>query len=156
MPKALSQPINIVPAESIEGCILSIRGQKVMLDRDLAEVYRVPTKRVNEQVRRNPGRFPSDFGFRLTKDEWEEIRLRSHYATLKTGRGEYSKYMPMVFTEHGAPMLASVLDSKKAIEFSVQVVRAFMRMRAVLAEHQELARRVVPEKKKGKIGFPCQ
>jgi SpoVK/Ycf46/Vps4 family AAA+-type ATPase len=114
-----------------------VRGTKVIIDEDLAVFYGVTTKRLNEQVKRNPGRFPPDFVFQLT--EGESRVLRSQIATIKTGRGRHRKYNPYAFTEHGALMAASVLSSRKAIEMSVFVVRAFVRLRAVLATHRELA-----------------
>lgn len=113
-----------------------IRGQKVMLDADLAELYEVPTKRLNEQVRRNLERFPSDFMFQLTAEEYEA--LRSQIATSNGGRGG-RRYLPYVFTEHGALMAATVLNSPRAIEMSVFVVRAFVQLREMLASHRELA-----------------
>jgi hypothetical protein len=130
-----------IPASApIESRILLVRGQRVMLDVDLARLYGVPTKRLNEQVRRNAERFPADFSFRLTADEWE--LLRSHFATLEAGRGRHRKYLPLAFTEHGALMAANVLSSRRAIEASLFVVRAFVRLREVLATHKELARKL--------------
>ncbi|MFA6029854.1 MAG: ORF6N domain-containing protein [Elusimicrobiota bacterium] len=118
--------------------IYLIRGQKVMLDHDLAALYGVPTKRLNEQVRRNRERFPEDFMFQLTI---EEARIwtvsRSQNATLK--RGKNIKHFPYAFTEHGAVMLASVLSSPIAVRASIQVVRAFVRLRDTLSLHKELA-----------------
>lgn len=111
-----------------------------MLDVDLARLYGVPTKRLNEQIRRNTERFPVDFAFRLTADEWES--LRSQFATFKAGRGQHRKYLPLAFTEHGALMAANVLSSRRAIEASLFVVRAFVRLREVLAAHKELARKL--------------
>jgi phage regulator Rha-like protein len=130
--------MSLVPVERIERAILSIRGEKVMLDSDLAELYGVETKRLNEQVRRNLSRFPPDFMFQLTSQEWES--LRSQFATLK--RGEHRKYFPYAFTEHGALMLANVLNSERAAQTSVQVVRAFVRLRQMLASNAELARKL--------------
>lgn len=114
-----------------------IRGQRVMLDSDLAQLYGVPTKRVNEQVRRNRRRFPADFAFHLSQEEFEI--LRSQNATSSWGG---RRHPPFAFTEHGAVMLANVLNSKTAVEASVQVVRAFIRIRALLGSHAELAREV--------------
>ena len=128
----------VVPAERIERAIFSIRGEKMMLDSDLAELYGVETKRLNEQVRRNPNRFPPDFMFQLTAGEWES--LRSQFATLK--RVEHRKYLPYAFTEHGALMLANVLNSERAAQTSVMVVRAFVRLRQMLASNAELARKL--------------
>jgi phage regulator Rha-like protein len=126
----------IVPAERIEAKILLIRGQKVMLDADLAALYGVSTKRLNEQVRRNKDRFPDDFLFQLSAQETEN--LRSQFATSSAEHGG-RRYRPYAFTEHGAVMLASVLNSKIAVEASIQVVRAFVRLRQMLATHKELA-----------------
>jgi len=134
----------VVPAERIERAIFSIRGEKMMLDSDLAELYGVETKRLNEQVRRNPNRFPPDFMFQLTAGEWES--LRSQFATLK--RGEHRKYLPYAFTEHGALMLANVLNSERAAQTSVMVVRAFVRLRQMLASNAELARKLDAMEKK--------
>jgi hypothetical protein len=110
-----------------------------MLDADLASLYGVSTKRLNEQVRRNLSRFPEDFAFRLTRDEVD--RLRSQIATSKPGRGG-RRYLPMAFTEHGAIMLASVLNSPVAVHASIQVVRAFVQLRAMLSAHSDLAHRL--------------
>ncbi len=134
------------PVERIENRILLIRGHKVLLDADLAALYGVTTKRFNEQVRRNAMRFPEDFMFRLSAEEWDS--LRSQFATLKTGRGEHRKYLPLAFTEHGAIMAATILNSPHATEFSVYVVRAFVRLRQFLANHKDLARRLDAHEKK--------
>jgi hypothetical protein len=125
--------------ESIRGRILLVRGHKVMLDSDLAEVYGVAVKRLNEQVKRNRRRFPADFMFQLTAREASV--LRSQFATSKTGRGG-RRSRPYAFTEHGAVMLASVLNSVTAIGASILVVRAFVRLRVVLAAHKDLARKL--------------
>ena len=130
----------LLPLESITHHILMLRGQKVLLDSDLAALYDVPTKRFNEQVKRNLERFPADFMFQLTEEEWES--LRSQIATLKPGRGQHRKYMPYAFTEHGAIMAATILNSPRATEVSVYVVRAFVRLREVLASNAELAKRL--------------
>jgi len=122
----------------IVGRISVVRGQRVLLDSDLAALYGVTTKRLNEQVRRNPDRFPTDFAFQLTEPEVDS--LRSHFATLDKGRGKHRKYRPSAFTEHGAIMAASILSSPRAVEMTVYVVRAFVRLRRVLASHVELAR----------------
>jgi phage regulator Rha-like protein len=130
---------NLTVIEEIEEKIYLIRGQKVMLDSDLAEVYSVSTKRLNEQVKRNIDRFLEDFMFQLTEEEFES--LRSQIATSNKRRGG-RRYQPYVFTEHGAVMLASVLNSSTAIEASIKVVRAFVKMRSILALHQDLAERL--------------
>ena len=114
----------LVGVDNIEPLIKVIRGQQVMLDRDLATLYGVETKRLNEQVKRNIKRFPEDFMFQLTKDEC----LRSQIATLNEGRGQHLKYMPYVFTENGVAMLSSVLRSDTAIEVNIRIMRAFTSM----------------------------
>jgi hypothetical protein len=126
-------------AERIAGAIHVVRGQRVMLDADLAALYGVSTGRLNEQVKRNAGRFPADFGFRLTPEE--AGRLKSQIAISNGGRGG-RRTTPNVFTEHGAVMLASVLNTPVAVATSVQVVRAFVRLRHVLRSHTELARKI--------------
>jgi hypothetical protein len=130
---------SIVPAVSLDRLIYEIRGQKVMLDADLAEIYAVTTKRLNEQVKRNLGRFPAEFAFRLTAEE--HANLKSQFATSSLGHGGKRK-LPWVFTEHGAIMAANVLNSPRAIQMSVFVVRAFLKMRAVLSDNRELARKL--------------
>ena len=110
--------------ERMEQSILVIRGYKVMLDSDLALLYHVPTKRLGEQVRRNIERFPADFMFQLTAEEFEA--LRSHFATLKPVRGGHRKYLPYVFTEQGVAMLSSVLHSDRAIAVNIEIMRAFV------------------------------
>ncbi|HYL19587.1 MAG TPA: ORF6N domain-containing protein [Burkholderiales bacterium] len=128
----------VIPVERIETKILLIRGQKVIVDQDLAALYGVETRRLNEQVRRNLERFPEDFVFQLT-DEY--AALMSQFATSKPGRGGRRK-LPLVFTEHGAIMAAAVLNSARAIEVSVYVVRAFVKLRELLATHKELTKRL--------------
>ena len=131
----------VIPVERIERAILSIRGEKVMLDNDLAELYGVETKVLNQAVKRNIERFPADFMFQLTQEEYDDlVRLRSQFVTLK--RGAHRKYLPYAFTEHGALMLANVLNSERAAQTSVQVVRAFVRLRQMLASNAELARKL--------------
>ncbi|HOP08411.1 MAG TPA: ORF6N domain-containing protein [candidate division Zixibacteria bacterium] len=127
----------LIPAERIERSILVIRGQKVMLDMDLAELYGVTTKRLNEQVKRNIDRFPGDFMFQLTDAEFES--LRSQIATTNLTK---RRTPPYAFTEHGAVMLASVLNSDIAVNASIQVVRAFVRLRRLLESHEALARKL--------------
>lgn len=124
----------LVPDEAVISKILLIRGRKVMLDRDLAELYGVATFRLNEQVKRNKKRFPADFMFRLTEEEKQRlIDEQEQYASLK-----FSPALPNVFTEHGAVMLASVLNSTRAIEVNIQVVRIFTKMREVLSAHKDI------------------
>lgn len=142
---------SLIPIERIERTILIIRGQRVMLDADLAELYGVTTKRLNEQVKRNSDRFPEDFMFQLNQKEADF--LRSQFATLKKGRGQHKKYLPYVFTEHGALMAANILNSPIAIQASVQVVRAFIRLRQILASHVTLARKLNELEKKYDVQF---
>lgn len=121
---------------NVESAIFLIRGQRVMLDSDLAAIYGTTTKRLNEQLRRNRRRFPKDFAFRLNTTEFN--RLRSQFATSNKGRGG-RRALPWVFTEHGAIMLASVLNSSVAVQASVRVVRAFIRLREMVAANAQLA-----------------
>jgi len=165
----------VLPSEVIQKKIYLMRGQKFIIDSDLAELYGVATKRLNEQVKRNRLRFPNDFMIQLTHEEtktWQ--RSRSQFATLK--RGHNIKYQPFAFTEHGVIMAATVLNSPTAIEMSVFVVRAFIKLREMLTEHTQLAKKLdelekkydkqfqtvfdairalmqEPEKPKPKIGF---
>ena len=131
---------DLIPTERIEQAIFLIRGQKVILDDDLSRLYGVTTKRLNEQIKRNRKRFPGDFMFQLNLQEVGG--LRSHFATLKSGSGRHRKYLPYAFTEHGAIMVAMVLNSPRAVEMSVHVVRAFVRLREMLATHKELAQKL--------------
>ena len=123
------------PVRRIEDLIFLVRGQRIMLDSDLAKAYGVPTKRLKEQFRRNVVRFPKDFAFQLTHQEF--ANLRSQFATSSSHGGH--RYLPIAFTEHGALMLASVLNSPVAIDASVRVVRAFVLMREQMSAHKELA-----------------
>jgi hypothetical protein len=135
----MSKKKSIVPVEKIEQRILLIRGEKVIMDADLAEFYGVPTKRLNEQVKRNKDRFPEDFMFQLSAEEKSEVVANcDHLSRLK-----YSTALPYAFTEHGAIMAASVLNSQKAVEVSVYIVRAFVQLRRMIAENKELSRRIV-------------
>ena len=128
----------VVASENIVSLIREIRGQQVMLDRDLAVLYGVATKRLNEQVKRNIKRFPEDFMFQLTKEEC----LRSQIATLNEGRGQHLKYMPYVFTENGIAMLSSVLRSETAIEVNIRIMRAFTSMRRFLLNNARVFQRL--------------
>ena len=128
-----------IAIDTLSDRIHLVRGQRVMLDSDLAELYGVTTKRFNEQIKRNSDRFPADCMFQLTEEEDES--LRSQFATSKPGRGG-RRYLPYVFTEHGAIMAASVLNSPRAVEMSVFVVRAFVQLRALLADSKELTMRL--------------
>ena len=136
----MSANATVVAVDAIASRILTLRGQRVIVDTDLATLYGVPTKRLNEQVRRNAERFPADFMFALSQEEWDALRSQS--ATLKTGRGQHRKYLPYAFTEHGAIMAATVLNSPRAVEVSIHVVRAFVQLRELLAGHKELAKRL--------------
>ncbi len=129
------QALAILSEDSVVNKIYTIRDQKVMLDSDLAALYGVETKRLNEQIRRNLDRFPEDFMFQLTGTEWDS--LRSQFATSKNKRGGRT-YLPNVFTEHGVLMLSSILSSQQAIQVNIQVVRIFTRLRKLLGEHNEL------------------
>jgi hypothetical protein len=135
----------IILVERIQSRILLVRGHKMMLDSDLAELYGVTTKRLNEQVKRNQERFPSDFMFQLTSEETKN--LRSQIATPKRGSGG-RRYRPYGFTEHGAIMAASVLNTHRAIEVSVYVVRAFVKLRELLRTHKELSRKLAELEKR--------
>lgn len=139
MPANKTLPDLSVAAGAIGARIVLLRGQKVLLDSDLAQLYGVETRRLNEQVRRNGDRFPADFMFRL--DDTEYAALISQIATSNTGRGGRRK-LPLAFTEHGALMAATVLNSPRAVEMSLYVVRAFVQLREVLATHKELALRL--------------
>lgn len=121
----------------IQKKIFEIRDQRVMLDFDLAVLYETDTKRLKEAVRRNIKRFPEDFMFELTREEYET--LRSQFATLDGGgRGKYSKYNPFAFTEHGVAMLSGVLHSDKAIEMNITIIRAFIALKEVVLDHNEV------------------
>jgi L-lactate utilization protein LutC len=142
---------SLIPVERIEQAILLIRGQKVMLDMDLAALYEVPTKALNQAIRRNADRFPVDFMFRLTADEVQA--MRSQFVTASREAGDMRsqsataskrnvRYLPYAFTEQGVAMLSSVLSSKRAVQVNVEIMRAFVRMRQILAAHADLARKL--------------
>jgi len=131
---------SLIPVERIEKAILLLRGQKVMLDRDLAELYGVPTKRLNEQVRRNRTRFPEDFMFQLSREEFED--WRSQVATSNPAAKMGLRRRPYAFTEQGVAMLSSVLNSDRAIEVNIAIMRAFVKLREILATHKDLARKL--------------
>jgi hypothetical protein len=135
--------------QSIQNRIYEIRGERVMLDRDLATLYEVESKVLNQAVKRNSKRFPSDFMFRLTKEEFEGLRspietlekspsLRSPIVTLKTGRGQHAKYLPYAFTEQGVAMLSGILNSDKAINMNIAIMRAFVEIRRLTLKHMDL------------------
>jgi phage regulator Rha-like protein len=138
----------LIAEERIEKAILLIRGHKVLLDRDLADLYEVETKNLNKAVKRNLTRFPNDFMFQLTAEEQAALRFQS--GTLKTGRGQHRKYRPYAFTEQGVAMLSSVLNSTRAIEVNIAIMRAFVRLREILSTHKDLAAKL--EKMEKKLG----
>jgi ORF6N domain len=132
--------VQVVPVESIERKIFLIRGCKVMLDRDLAELYAVRTNVLNQAVRRNIARFPSDFMFQLNAEELEN--WRSQFVISNPGVKMGLRRPPYAFTEHGIAMLSSVLKSERAVELNIMIIRAFVRLREYLATHQDLARKL--------------
>jgi len=129
---------DLIPTERIEQAIFRIRGHRIMLDYDLAELYEVPTKTLNQAVKRNLKRFPDDFMFRLT---FQEVRgSRSQFVTLK--QGQNIKYRPYAFTEHGILMLSSVLNSERAVQVNIEIMRAFVKLREMIASNKDLAKRL--------------
>lgn len=130
----MSEAVQLLPLETITHHIMVLRGQKILLDSDLAALYGVDTRRLNEQVKRNRDRFPKDFIFELTREEF--ANLKSQFATSSWGG---RRKLPLAFTEHGAIMTATVLSSTRAVEMSVYVVRAFVQLREVLTAHKDLA-----------------
>ena len=135
---------SLIPVERIEKAILLIRGQKVMLDADLAELYGVETKILVRAVKRNINRFPTDFMFQLNKEEFDNLRF--HFGTSSYWGGR--RYPPYAFTEQGVAMLSSVLRSQRAIQVNIEIMRAFIRLRQMLASHAELARKLDALEKK--------
>ena len=140
----MTTKLKTLATNNLEPRIVTIRGLKVILDADLAKIYGVPTKRLNEQIKRNPARFPEDFIFQLTDEENNNLRSQIATSSLHGGR----RYLPYVFTEHGSIMAATVLNSPKAIEMSVFVVRAFIKMRETLANNKALALKLTEFEKK--------
>jgi phage regulator Rha-like protein len=139
-PRQLTEPeTTLIPVERIAQQIYLIRGQKVMLDSDLAALYQVLTKNLNKAVGRNRTRFPEDFMFQLTAEEAESLRFQ--FGTSKEGRGG-RRYLPYAFTEHGVAMLASVLTSERAAQMNILIVRAFVKLREILATNKDLADRL--------------
>jgi hypothetical protein len=134
----------MIPDERIEKTILLIRGQKVIIDADLAELYGVTTGNLNKAVKRNIERFPNDFMFQLTKEEYKSLRFR--FGILE--KGKHSTYLPYAFTEQGVAMLSSVLRSKRAIEVNIAIMRAFVQLRKTLDSHAELARKLADLEKR--------
>jgi phage regulator Rha-like protein len=137
----MNSSTNIVPVERIERMILLMRGQKVVVDSDLATLYGVPAKALIQAVRRNPKRFPSDFMFQLTEEEFGI--LRSHFVT-SSSRGGWGgrRYPPYAFTEQGVAMLSTVLNSERAIEVNIAIMRAFVKLREILSNHAALAQKL--------------
>jgi ORF6N domain-containing protein len=139
MAKRQRQAVVIV-AERVNRAIVVLRGHSVMLDTDLAALYQVDIKSLNQAVKRNRARFPSDFMFRLTRDEAES--LRSQIVTLERGRGRHRKYLPYAFTEQGVAMLSSVLRSSRAVRVNIEIMRVFIRLRRALHSGGELAKKI--------------
>ena len=137
----MGTPANIVPADIVSR-IVSVRGQRVLLDSDLAAVYGVTTKRLNQQVNRNLERFPADFIFHLDSQELANLKLQFATSSLRDRTHGGARRPPRMFTEHGAIMAATVLNSPRAVQMSVYVVRAFVKLREVLASNTTLARRL--------------
>jgi phage regulator Rha-like protein len=138
---------NTLEPEKIINKIHVIRGKKIILDRDIAHLYKVETKVLNQATRRNINRFPEDFMFQLTQDEFES--LRSQFVTLKTTRGQHSKYLPFAFTEQGIAMLSSVLHSDHAIQINIQIMRAFVELRKAILANEKVLHEI--EKLKSKV-----
>lgn len=136
---------SMIPVEQIERKIYLLRGHRVMFDSDLADLYEVPVKVLNQAVKRNINRFPEDFMFQLTK---EEESLRSQIVTLKNGRGHHRKYLPYAFTEQGVAMLSSVLNSERAVQVNIAIMRTFVKLREMIVSHKDLARRLDALEKK--------
>ncbi len=164
----MARPHSVIPVERIASRIYLIRGEKVMLDSDLADLYGVETKNLNKAVKRNPRRFPEDFMFQLTVEEFEALRFQIGTSNGRGGR----RTPPYVFTEQGVAMLSSVLNSDRAADVNVAIMRTFVRLREILATNQDLARKVkehdrqigalfsavekllaLPEPKKNPIGY---
>lgn len=142
-------PLNMQIIKSIQNRIYEIRGERIMLDRDLAGLYEIETKVLNQAVKRNIKRFPKDFMFQLTREEFEDLRvqfenpeknnsLRSQIVTLKNGRGQHLKYLPFAFTEQGVAMLSGVINSDKAIIMNIAIMRTFVAVRQVLIKQSDI------------------
>ena len=153
LPYTTHRQIGVVMNEiiPIHHKIYTLRGKQIMLDSDLAVLYQVDTKRLNEQVRRNSERFPSDFMFQLSEDEYES--LRSQFATLETGRGKHRKYMPYAFTENGVYMLSAVLKSSIAIEVSIEIMRTFTKLREFTLHYNALGKQLLERERKNDKKF---
>jgi phage regulator Rha-like protein len=128
----------LIPQEIIEGKIFLIRGRKVIIDRDIAELYEVETRTLNQAVKRNIDRFPEDFMFQLTKEEYDS--LRSHFVTLK--RGQHRKYLPYAFTQEGIAMLSGILNSQRAITVNIQIMRTFVKLREIAITYKDLSQKI--------------
>jgi phage regulator Rha-like protein len=136
--------MSMVPAERIERSILLVRGEKVMLDSDIAELYGVETKQLVRAMKRHIDRFPSDFMFQLSKEEFDD--LRRHFGTSSKWGGR--RYAPYAFTEHGVAMLSSVLNSARAVQVNIQIMRTFSKLRKLLSTHADLERKIARLEKK--------
>jgi hypothetical protein len=149
----LKSQVVTASADHVENTIRLVRGHRVILDEDLAGLYGVSVKRLNEQVRRNIGRFPADFMFQIQTKELGS--LRSQIATLKRSRGEHRKYLPLAFTEQGVAMLSSVLRSPRAVQVNIEIMRAFVRLRRLLETNADLARKLdaLEQKYDGQFGM---
>jgi len=143
----MAEKISLIPLQRMESAILLIRGHKVLLDSDLAALYGVETRVLVQAVKRNIDRFPSDFMFRPSKEEFATLKSQSVISNVKTGRGG-RRSAPYAFTEQGVAMLSSVLRSGRAIQVNVQVMRAFVRLRQMIASHADLARKLEALEKK--------
>ncbi len=150
------KPKSLIPIEQIDGMIRTIRGTRVLLDRDLAKIYGIPTFRFNEAIKRNRHRFPPDFMFQLTREEFDSLksqiamskRENSSQIAMSSGKHRGAAYRPYAFTEHGALQAANVLRSRRAVQMSVFVIRAFVKMREALRGNPELARKLAALEKK--------
>ncbi len=142
-PRSLSNERSLMPAERIERIILLIRGEKVILDRDLAALYGVSTRDLNKAVSRNLDRFPVDFMLQLTREEFDNLKFQ--FGTSSWGG---TRKLPRAFTEQGVAMLSSVLRSRRAVQVNIEIMRAFVRLRALIASHKDLARRLDELEKK--------
>jgi ORF6N domain len=131
----------VIESKAIISNILVIRGHRVLVDSDLAALYQVETKALTRAVRRNAERFPGDFMFQLAAEE--SGSLRSQFGALKTGRGRHRKYAPCVFSEQGVAMLSSVLNSERAVQVNIEIMRAFVRLRETVSTHKDLARKLI-------------
>ena len=141
--------MEIIPAETIQSRIIVLRGQRVLVDRDLAELYGVTTAHLNQQVKRNPRKFPEDFIFQLTRDERAQVVAKcDHLKNL-----QFSATLPAVFTEYGALMAASILKSTRAIQVSIEIIKAFVHMREMLASHRELSAKLATMEEKYDVQF---